>query len=423
MDRAEQLATVAGMAADQWGLVTAAQAKGLGVSGVQLMRLTEAGLLESVGHGVYALLAVGLPQHLEIKVAWLRLQPKTPAWDRPLGGQDSGVVSHASACQLHGLGDIPAPDVEISVPRRRTTTEPFVRLRTACLDTADITVVDGLPVTTAARTIVDLLHTKADGGHVGGVIADAERRDLVDIDALADAVQPYARKYGLPAGATGQELIEHLVGQAGRTLHSQEVARAGHEGLALGAEIGALEDTAVLVHYLKARPHVAEGLKHYLNAQVHGAEAVKPLGGAMAAEAFAPLFRDIAGQLGIRTALNEAMPRLFPAHGALSAFQQEESPFARALREVMPSSGIKEALQQAGGLLAMRDVKMPSVLSPEMQRALWGANVSGTAMSQVVRALQQKDAESPANVDPPEGEHASTADDESKKLQDEQAPG
>ena len=46
MDRAEQLAVVSGAAADQWGLITAAQAKELGLSPVQLLRLTEAGLLE-----------------------------------------------------------------------------------------------------------------------------------------------------------------------------------------------------------------------------------------------------------------------------------------------------------------------------------------------------------------------------------------
>ncbi|MFE7816158.1 type IV toxin-antitoxin system AbiEi family antitoxin domain-containing protein [Streptomyces sp. NPDC057433] len=320
MDRTEQLAILSGTAADQWGLVTAAQAGNLGVGGVRLMRLTEAGLLESVGRGVYALPAVGLPRHLDIKVAWLRLQPGVPAWERPLGGRDSGVVSHASACRLHDLGDLPAPEVEISVPRRRTTTEPFIRLRTACLDAADITVVDGLPVTTAARTVVDLLRTKVDGGHVGGVIADAERRDLVDIGVLADAVQPYARKYGLPATATGDELIEHLAGQAGRSLHSQEVARAGEEGFAIGGSVA---------------------LARYFNAQIQAADAVKPFQEALAAEAYASLFQNIAAQqLENRTALHDAMLRLIPVLRVLALQQETLVPFVRALKGAMPSSGV-----------------------------------------------------------------------------------
>jgi hypothetical protein len=120
--------------------------------------------------------------------------------------------------------------VEITVPRRRTTTEPFVRLRTAPLEPTEITVVDGLPVTTAVRTITDLLQAKADGGHIGGVIAEAERRDLITVDDLAQRVQPYTRKYGLKATATGRELIDHLVAQAGESLRRQEVDRASQEG-------------------------------------------------------------------------------------------------------------------------------------------------------------------------------------------------
>lgn len=230
MDRADQLVVLSGAAADQWGLVTTAQAKELGLNAVQLLRLTEAGLLENVSRGVYFLATGAMPQHVDIKAAWLRLQPREFAWNRPLGHPDSGVVSHASACRLHELGDIPAPDVEITVPRRRTTNEPFVRLRTASLEPADITVADGLPVTTAARTVIDLLQAKADGGHIGGVIAEAERRGLITVDDLAERVWPYARKYGLKATATGRDLIDHLVAQAGESLRRQEVDRAGQEG-------------------------------------------------------------------------------------------------------------------------------------------------------------------------------------------------
>jgi predicted transcriptional regulator of viral defense system len=246
MDRTEQVAALSGAAADQWGLVTSVQAKELGVNGVQLMRLTEAGLLAHVGRGVYQLAAAGVTPHLEVKVAWLRLQPKRFVWDRTVGDPDSGIVSHASACQLLNLGDIPAPEVEISVPRRRTTTDSFVRLRTAQIAPTEITTVDGLPVTTAVRTITDLLHAGADGGHVGGVIADAERRDLITIDDLAERAQPFVRKYGLKVSATGHDLINHLVAQAGERLRRQEFDRASQEGF----------DQAV--HLLAERPELAD---------------------------------------------------------------------------------------------------------------------------------------------------------------------
>src|SRR6266581_1799366 len=99
-------------ASGQWGLVTAAQARIAGVDQVTLLRLREAGLVDPVGRGVYLLAGAAPPTHLEIRVAWLRLDSARPAWHRGRLDPDGGVVSHRSACLLHGLGDIPAPEVE-----------------------------------------------------------------------------------------------------------------------------------------------------------------------------------------------------------------------------------------------------------------------------------------------------------------------
>ncbi|MFI9332617.1 type IV toxin-antitoxin system AbiEi family antitoxin domain-containing protein [Kitasatospora sp. NPDC052868] len=223
MERAEQMVIVGGIAADQWGLVTAKQVAEQGVNGVRLKRLTDAGLLEHVSRGVYLVPGAGYPQHLEIKAAWLRLAPAKAAWQRESTDPDSGVVSHTSACLLHDLGDIPAGDVEITVPRRRVSRDPDVRLRIGALEPADITLIDGLPVTTAERTIVDLLRSRADAGHIGGVIADAEHRDLIALDALADRVQAFAKSYGVSPTADGRVLIDHLVAQGGARLRADDV--------------------------------------------------------------------------------------------------------------------------------------------------------------------------------------------------------
>ncbi|MFC8247381.1 type IV toxin-antitoxin system AbiEi family antitoxin domain-containing protein [Streptomyces chartreusis] len=358
MDRSEQLTILSGVAADQWGLVTAAQAKDLGLSGVQLLRLAEAGLLESVGRGVYAMPSAGLPQYLEIKVAWLRLQPHAPAWERPLGSPDSGVVSHASACHLHDLGDIPVAEVEITVPRRRTTTEPFVRLRTAPVNPADITVVDGLPVTAPARTIVDLLKAKADGGHVGGVIADAERRDLVDIDELAERMQPCARAYGLASTATGHQLIEHLVEQAGRDLHSQEIVRAGQEGFAAAA-------------LLAAHDRNLEGV----------------LGPQYKWDAVAPLLQSLAAeQVRFRGKLNAAMPRILGAGALQEAMRNlhEASGLSKALRDLAMPPGLLKTIHQA-------TPPGYGVLSPATQQALRQTAIRPT-VAHALEALHQLEA-------------------------------
>ncbi|MBO8189250.1 type IV toxin-antitoxin system AbiEi family antitoxin domain-containing protein [Streptomyces spirodelae] len=368
MNRAEQLATLSGAAADQWGLVTAAQAKVLGLNAVQLLRLTEAGLLESVGRGVYLLAASGMPQHLDVKVAWLRLQPTQFAWERPAGHSDSGVVSHASACQLHELGDLPAPQVEISVPRRRTTTEPFVRLRTAPVETSEITVIDGLPVTTADRTIVDLLQAKADGGHIGGVIAEADRRDLVSLDGLAARVQPYARKYGLPADATGRALIDHLVAQADESLRSQEVDRASREGF----------DAAV--HLMAERPELVDLL---LRSSARRHRMIHEGMGATAAQRLAAQSTRLPGTLtnypnpvaltGLQKTLRDIQQLVQPNVSLRRAVQNLAGPnpdVTAALRKLtQPDPALMRAIQQAAAASTVKAFKNTTGLTAALKQA------------------------------------------------------
>ncbi|MBD9700591.1 substrate-binding domain-containing protein [Streptomyces sp. ID01-12c] len=225
MTQADVLRALDARAAGQWGLVTTAQAKLDGVQGVQLLRLERSGVLESVGHGVYRLAASPSPEHLRIKVAWLRLDPGTPARDRRTDGSGSGVVSHTSACAVHGLGGGPADPVELTVASRRTTRDETVVLHRAATAAEDITVVDGLPVTTVPRTVVDLLEARADAARTGAFVAEAAARGLVRVEDLAPRVAGFAGAYGLPAEASGAELLESLCARAGRPLRAGKAGR------------------------------------------------------------------------------------------------------------------------------------------------------------------------------------------------------
>jgi hypothetical protein len=301
-----------------------------------------------------------MPQHLDIKAAWLRLQPGEFAWNRPPGHPMSGVVSHASACRLHELGDIPAPDVEITVPRRRTTNEPFVRLRTAPLDPREITVVDGLPVTTATRTITDLLKAKADGGHVGGVIAEAERRGLIAVDDLAEHVQPYAHRYGLKATATGSDLIDHLVSQAGESLRRQEVDRASQEGF------------NAAVHLLAEHPDLATALAHSRPHTIKTAKEARD---------------ETAALLGMRLSDLDRLPHPNPITTgkaavlkALQDIDQQLTKPSPALTELLrklrqPTPALAEALRTLSQLdpAVLRSLQQAGALSPAARKALKSA--------------------------------------------------
>jgi hypothetical protein len=84
-----------------------------------------------------------------------------------------------------------------------------------------VTHVDGLPVTTANRTVLDLLRDGADAGHIGGVIADAERRGLLDIGALAEQAGQYVNRYAM-AEASGGELLSTLTAEAGQQMQHEK---------------------------------------------------------------------------------------------------------------------------------------------------------------------------------------------------------
>ena len=79
MRRTEAQATLGELAADQFGLVTSAQAADRGIDGKTLQRLRDANLVEQVGRGVYRIAGAATPSHLETRIAWLRSPTARPA--------------------------------------------------------------------------------------------------------------------------------------------------------------------------------------------------------------------------------------------------------------------------------------------------------------------------------------------------------
>ena len=211
----QALELISGFTADQWGMVTSRQASGADVDRSTLHRLEAAGYLDRVRHGVYASTTAVVTAAREEQAAWLSLNPGVAGWDRPPLDPDGGVVSHQSAARLHGLGELVDDRITFTAPRRRTSRDPDLWFRRAELAEGDVALVDGLPVTTALRTICDLLDQHIDGSHIATIIREAVLANLVRLDVLAERIGSYSLRYGVRRPGDGEALLDHLLAEIG----------------------------------------------------------------------------------------------------------------------------------------------------------------------------------------------------------------
>ncbi|MDV7089781.1 type IV toxin-antitoxin system AbiEi family antitoxin domain-containing protein [Rhodococcus opacus] len=208
-------AQVVALAAEQGGVVTSRQARAAtSVSVQQLKRMVDSGVLERLHHGLYRLARMPEDVHLEERVAWLALDPGSVVWERLDQPVPTGVLSHRTAAGLHGLGDLDADVVELTATRRIRLSLPAVVVHRGVLSREDWQLVDGLPVTTPARTIADLAAAGTDAGHLASVVRDALTRGLVTVEEVVAVLSPYAFEYGHRA-LDGQSFLEVLIAQAG----------------------------------------------------------------------------------------------------------------------------------------------------------------------------------------------------------------
>jgi hypothetical protein len=189
------LARIADTAQEQWGLVTRRQLEGARIPGTTLERLTAPNAaLERVAHGVYRLVGTPIPDHLELRAAWLQLAPDVPAWERT---PEEGVVSHRSAAAMYGIGHLPADRHEFTVRDRKQTRRPDVRLHRRPLENGEWIQLRGLPVTRPSRIASDLLYDHEDPGAVAQVVADAIRPVYDYPGTFAKTLAPHSGRFGL----------------------------------------------------------------------------------------------------------------------------------------------------------------------------------------------------------------------------------
>lgn len=212
MARPSTISRLSAIAADQWGLVTRRQAERAGIPRATLDRFVRDGdLVERVARGVYRLKMAPPSDHVALRAAWLQLAPDAPAWER---GPEQGVVSHRSAAALYGIGDLPADRHDFIVGTRKQSRRPDIRLHHRQLRDAEWIALRGLPVTLPARITADLLRENEDPGAVAQITADAIRAVYDYPASFAEALAPYATRFGLRRG-DGLALLSWLLDLVG----------------------------------------------------------------------------------------------------------------------------------------------------------------------------------------------------------------
>jgi len=155
--------------------MTTAELAAAGVSRGQLRRLVRRGAWLRLAHGVFA------PAEVVAAEAGDRAREHAVRATAALAGiRSAAVVSHHSAALIHGmelLGRLPVETVALTGPTgstSRRTCRTGVRLHIAALPAGHVVSRRGLPVTSVARTVVDL--ARASSFRAGVVAADSALR-------------------------------------------------------------------------------------------------------------------------------------------------------------------------------------------------------------------------------------------------------
>lgn len=201
MKSTDALREVAELSAAQWGMFTSAQAAARGVGRVTLARLADTGQIVRLAQGVYRDAGAPSDRFESLRAAWLSVYPKLLAEQR-LGAETvtSTPVSGASAADLHGIGDLRVDRMEFTTPVRRQSQRGELRYRIRDLDPVDVTIKEGLPVTTLERTIADLVEERYDLSNVADVVRDASRQRTLEEERLVELLAPLASRNGFRSG-------------------------------------------------------------------------------------------------------------------------------------------------------------------------------------------------------------------------------
>lgn len=140
------------LAASQGGFFTSKQAAAIGYTAPKRNYHVHAGNWVRERRGIFRLVTQPLPPRPDLILWWL--------WSRNRQDEPQGVYSYQTALSLHELTDVMPSRLHMTVPtgfRRSVATPKAVVLHMAHLSSSDVEHIDGVPVTKALRTLLDVL--------------------------------------------------------------------------------------------------------------------------------------------------------------------------------------------------------------------------------------------------------------------------
>jgi very-short-patch-repair endonuclease len=156
-------------------VVSIGQLAALGLGRSAVTRRVQAGRLHRIHRGVYA---VG---HRALRVEGRRLAAV-------LACGPGAVLSHTSAAAHWGLLHTGASRIDVTAPRTRQRTAKIRPHRSRSLDVRDTTTHEAIPITTIARTLLDLAAT-IPNARLERAIATAHKLHLYDHTAIANVLE------------------------------------------------------------------------------------------------------------------------------------------------------------------------------------------------------------------------------------------
>jgi very-short-patch-repair endonuclease len=171
---------VAALAGRQYGVVSTEQLREAGLTGPAIRRRVQARRLHPLHRGVYAVGHEALTWRSHLIAAVFACGA-------------GAVASHRAAGALHGL--VSSQRIEVTAARGCKAKPGIAVHRSRQLDEHDRTVVDGIPATTVARTLVDLADVEPEQ-RLAKAVDQAEVLRIFDLRALETAAQRAGRRGG-----------------------------------------------------------------------------------------------------------------------------------------------------------------------------------------------------------------------------------